>query len=44
MRKKNKLLISILKIRLDVRFHNGNFPDHKNNICKVVLYLFKFQK
>jgi len=40
MRKKNKLLLSILWIRLHVRIHIGNnFPDHENNIYKFVIFV-----
>jgi len=31
-------------MRLHVRIHNGNFRDHENNVCRFMLYLFKFQK
>jgi len=28
----------------DLHNGNGNIPDYENNICKFMLYLFKFQK
>jgi len=45
MTKQKKLLQIILQIRLHIKVHNGNgnFPDHENDTCKFMLYLFKFQ-
>jgi len=42
MREKNKLLLSILKIRLHVRLHNGNISDHAN--LSYMCLNFKNQK